>query len=190
MSADYDEHQWLMQAKVGDAEAFSRIVEAYSPRLHGYVARYVLRAEDVLDIVQDSFIDAFQNLHQYNSERPFTPWIYAICKHRMYAYLRAHQRQANAHEQLVHEALIRMAELEEDPQAEAAAQRLQALEQCLQALQGEQRELIEHRYMAGLSMRALADRIGKSVDSLGMRLSRLRANLRRCIETRIGVDQA
>lgn len=179
------EERWLLAARNGDAEAFGWLVERYTPRLHGYVARYVFEAEDVRDIVQESFVDAFKGLAGYDPRRPFLPWLHSICKHRMFRYCRQTQRYRSQHRRLVDEALLAMAEQDDATQSLAAEQRLAALEHCLDGLQTAQRELLRWRYVHGQTVTAIADRLRRSGDSVGMRLSRLRATLRRCIERRL-----
>jgi len=186
MSEDLlDEERWLDRARHGDAEAFGRLVERYTPRLHGYVARYVFEAEDVRDIVQDSFVDAFTGLSGYDPSRPFLPWLHSVCKYRMFKFLRRTRRYRSAGHRLVDDALMAMAEEDSPAQALESERRLAALERCLEELESQQRELLRWRYVHGKTVPAIAARLRRTGDSVGMRLSRLRTVLRRCIEQRL-----
>ena len=72
--------------------------------------------------------------------------------------------------------------------AEDQGTKLAALRSCLAELPAEQRTLLEHRYTAGVDCDALAIRLGRSLESVYMRLSRLRTLLRRCIERRLEAE--
>ncbi len=61
-----------------DQELYSVILERYQSKLMRY-ATHLVHDEDVaLDIVQNSFIKAFVNLHGFDSKKKFSSWIYRI----------------------------------------------------------------------------------------------------------------
>lgn len=185
-----EELLYLERARVGDAEAFGHLVARYTSPLHGYVARYIFDPEDVRDIVQEAFIDAFNGIAGYDPTRPFQPWLYSICKHRMFRFLRQLERRRSGSQRLVDEALVAMAEHDDAQQILEGQRRLAALEACLDQLEDGQRELIHNRYVDGQTVKTIAQHARRSVDSVGMRLSRLRAALRRCIEHRLALEAA
>ncbi len=184
-----DEDLCLERAQAGDAEAFGDIVECYSSRLHGYVARYVFDAQDVLDIVQDSFIDAYKGLADFDRERPFLPWLQVVCKHRMLKFLRHRRRERSQSQCVVDDALLLAVEHEEVTDPIQQQRQLQALRACLELMQSPQRELIVGRHLHGHSIAELAARLKVTLDGMAMRLSRLRGTLRRCIESRLLVGE-
>src|SRR3954447_7722821 len=51
-------------AQAGDVHAFEALVVKYQRRIARHVARYVRRAADVEDVVQDTFIRAYRGLHR------------------------------------------------------------------------------------------------------------------------------
>ena len=56
-----DEKESIRRAQEGDREAFGPLVELYQARLRAYAARYVESGDDVFDIVQDVFLNAFKS---------------------------------------------------------------------------------------------------------------------------------
>lgn len=186
-----DETTLLRRAQAGEAEAFGELVERYSPRLHGYVARYVFNGEDVLDIVQDSFIDAFHGLNSYNPAYAFLPWLHTVCKHRMFKFCRQQRQYRSQTQRVVDEALLAHAAVDDIDDHNHDEIHLCALRACLSDLDPALQQLITWRYVRGETVAGIAARLQVPIDRLGMRLSRLRAALRRCVEARLrGVERS
>ena len=65
-------------AQQGDKRAFEALVVKYQRRIARHVARYVKRAADVEDVVQDTFIRAYRGLASFRGESAFYSWLYRI----------------------------------------------------------------------------------------------------------------
>jgi RNA polymerase sigma-70 factor, ECF subfamily len=65
-------------AQSGDAQAFEALVVKYQRRIARHVARYVRRAVDVEDLVQDTFIRAYRGLSAFRGDSAFYSWLYRI----------------------------------------------------------------------------------------------------------------
>jgi RNA polymerase sigma-70 factor, ECF subfamily len=65
-------------AQSGDARAFEALVVKYQRRIARHVARYVRRASDVEDVVQDTFIRAYRGLASFRGDSAFYSWLYRI----------------------------------------------------------------------------------------------------------------
>jgi RNA polymerase sigma-70 factor (ECF subfamily) len=64
--------------RAGQTEAFGVLVERYQERLFQMIRRLTASAEDSKDILQDTFLRAFQKLDQFQGESSFYTWIYRI----------------------------------------------------------------------------------------------------------------
>jgi len=68
----------VAQARDGDREAFGTLVDRYADQARR-VARAVLQdPDDADDAAQDAFLAALVKLDQYDSARPFGPWLMRI----------------------------------------------------------------------------------------------------------------
>lgn len=67
-------------AQLGDARAFEALVVKYQRRIARHVARYVKRAGDVEDLVQEVFIKAYRGIASFKGESAFYTWMYRIAK--------------------------------------------------------------------------------------------------------------
>ena len=65
-------------AQSGDARAFEALVVKYQRRIARHVARYVRRAVDVEDVVQEVFIRAYRGLASFRFDSAFYTWLYRI----------------------------------------------------------------------------------------------------------------
>lgn len=58
-------------AQAGDERAFQALVVKYQRRIARHVARYVKRANDVEEVVQDAFMRAYRGLASYRGDASF-----------------------------------------------------------------------------------------------------------------------
>lgn len=73
--ADQDLVHGCLRGEVG---AFERIVERYERPLFNAVARFVRDREDARDILQTTFVKAFEKLGSYDGLHEFRSWLYRI----------------------------------------------------------------------------------------------------------------
>ena len=64
----------------------------------------------------------------------------------------------------------------------------EALDNCLQKLDEDQRELVRLRYYTGESLRVVAARSGRSPDAIYKKIQRIREALHRCISNRLAQE--
>ncbi len=62
----------------GDEKAFELLVNQESPRLFRIVFRIVGDEEEAKNILQETFLQAFQRIQTFRRESKFTTWLYAI----------------------------------------------------------------------------------------------------------------
>jgi RNA polymerase sigma-70 factor, ECF subfamily len=77
----------------GDAACFEPLVKEYSPRLFATARRYARRESEVEDIVQETWIKAFQKLDTFRGDAPFEHWLMRLAVRTCYDFLRRHQRR-------------------------------------------------------------------------------------------------
>jgi RNA polymerase sigma-70 factor (ECF subfamily) len=75
-------------AQAGDARAFEALVVKYQRRIARHVARYVKRASDVEDVVQEAFIRAYRGLASFRGESAFYGWLYRIATNSALGFLK------------------------------------------------------------------------------------------------------
>ena len=61
-----------------DQELYAIIIERYQNKLLRYANSIIKNEDKAIDIVQESFINAFINLYSFNTKKKFSSWIYRI----------------------------------------------------------------------------------------------------------------
>jgi RNA polymerase sigma-70 factor (ECF subfamily) len=77
------------RAAVGDREARRELFERFREPAYRVALRITGRAEDALDVVQDSFIRAFERLADFQRDAGFQTWLLRIVSNRSLDLLRA-----------------------------------------------------------------------------------------------------
>jgi RNA polymerase sigma-70 factor (ECF subfamily) len=83
-----DEH-FVRQALGGDVGAFDVLIDRYKHRLFVYIYNMIGHKEDTDDVLMDTFIKAYQNLHRFKGNSAFSTWLYRIAHNRALDFLRA-----------------------------------------------------------------------------------------------------
>ena len=95
-----EDRAWLKQAQAGDVAAFERLVTRYSARVYSLAQRMTGNAQDAQEIVQETFLSAYQNLNKFRGDSAFGSWVHRIGANLALMRLR-HKRVVNdAEEQL------------------------------------------------------------------------------------------
>jgi len=66
------------RAVKGDRSAFNRIVQRHQEPLYRFIRRYVGDADEAYDLLQDTFVSAWQALGRYDPTRPAATWLRRI----------------------------------------------------------------------------------------------------------------
>lgn len=66
------------RARQGCQASFTELVHRYAPRLQAFLRRRTRHGHEVEDLVQDTFIKAYQNLGRYDNSWRFSTWLFTI----------------------------------------------------------------------------------------------------------------
>jgi RNA polymerase sigma-70 factor (ECF subfamily) len=182
MSSDVDEKRWVLAARQGDREAFSRLVARHH---RGVRACLVARMHDVHeaeDLAQEVFVTAFRKFAEFDPRRPLGPWLRSMALN----HLRNHWRKFRARPIGGNAELAAMLD---EQIASTCGQREplmhSALRECLEGMDGPARELLHRRYGEEESVRELADRMQRGYSAVTMQLHRLRELLAACVGEKV-----
>jgi RNA polymerase sigma-70 factor (ECF subfamily) len=73
-----NENQRVQQVLSGNTSAFAYFVETYQDMAITIAHRICGNMQDAGDVVQESYVKAYQNLHTFRSESKFSTWLYRI----------------------------------------------------------------------------------------------------------------
>jgi RNA polymerase sigma-70 factor, ECF subfamily len=78
----------IRQAVGGDVGAYNLLVSRWEKRMYNYLLRITGNREDALDLTQDVFLKAYQNLRKLDDPERFAPWLYRIAHNEAYSMFR------------------------------------------------------------------------------------------------------
>jgi len=73
-----DDRDLIAASLAGDSTSFGELVRRYQDRLFNSVLRVCEGAEDAADVVQETFLHAYQALPSFKGDSQFFTWIYRI----------------------------------------------------------------------------------------------------------------
>jgi len=79
---------YVRRALKGDESAYTALVEKYQRALYYHIRKMVRDEKELDDLVQETFIKAFNALPSYSEEYAFSTWLYRIATNHAIDYLR------------------------------------------------------------------------------------------------------
>lgn len=186
MSASTDLQQLLARVALGDRTAFRRLYDATAPSLFGVALRIVRQRDRAEEVLQDAFVNAWNRAAGYQAalSQPMT-WLTAIVRNRALDELRSGARHSA---ESLDDREGSDASAIEDTQPgplgllEQAADAL-AIRDCLDAIEGSQRQCLALVYYHGFSHSEVAAHVGSPIGSVKVWLRRGLDKLKRCLES-------
>lgn len=68
----------IRKAQAGDSHAFSELVKRYEQTIYGFSFKVCRNKEKAEETLQDTFINVYRKLDQFNGESKFSTWLYSI----------------------------------------------------------------------------------------------------------------
>jgi RNA polymerase sigma-70 factor, ECF subfamily len=186
----------LQEARSGDAATLGQLLEMYRRYLsllaRVQVGQRLQGKVDASDIVQETFLDAHRNFPRFRgtSEAQFVHWLRQILATKLATMLRHYlgtqgrdvRLEREIENSLDHSSVMldRGLEAVQSSPSHQAARREQAviLADALEQLTDDYREVLVLRHLEGLTFPEVAERMGRSVDSVDKLWLRALARLR------------
>jgi len=159
---------------------FELVVTTFERPLVGFLFRFVLDHATTLDLAQETFVKAFQNLSRYDNTRPFSTWLFAIAANLAKDHLRKTARRAGCVSLGTHESADEVSFDQPDRNLETL-ELGNAIDAAIAALPLIYREPLLLRHIAGLSLDETADALGTSAGVVKTRLFRGRQLLQQTL---------
>lgn len=189
MSVRHDDIETVKRLLAGDEQAFRAMVDSYLPKLYRFaLARLDGRSDDAVEAVQETFCKAFEHLDTYRGEASLYGWMCRICLNLIRDTARRRQRapvtlleDATAIEGIL-EALAAPAEDRPDRQL-ARGDLVRLIQATLDQLPGHYGDVLEWKYIDGLSVKEIAERLAVAPKAAESLLTRARGAFRDAVTT-------
>ncbi len=166
-----------------DSEGFAELVTRHHRELLVYAHALTKNSATASDIVQDSFIVAFEKINTFDVTRDFGTWMRGIVRNKWREWTRKNKRYILTDKEI--------GELDSDIaywQGEKASRDsciFDALEQCLQRLPENLKETVLAFYYEGRTGDEAAEHLGVAPAAIRKRLQRSRILLKDCVEKKL-----
>jgi RNA polymerase sigma-70 factor (ECF subfamily) len=181
------ESDLAVQAKRGSWPAFAELVRRHQSAVRGCLAVRLEQPHEAEDLAQEAFVTAYRKLDEFDTERPFGPWVRSIA----FNLLRNHWRKFRVVGVGGNDELEAMVDQTIAARCDGREGReLSALRDCLETLDGPARALMERRYNDEASVREIAKEQGRGYSAVTMHLHRVRELLANCVRAKLGEASA
>jgi RNA polymerase sigma-70 factor (ECF subfamily) len=182
--AGIDDAILVAQAREGDAPSFSELVKRYEGKVFRLAQHVTQNREDAEDVLQETFLKAYEHLDQFRGDSKFYTWIVRIAVNQALMKLRRRKSdKAVSLDETIdtgEDTIVReIAAWDEDPEQRFSREELGGiLDSAVQSLEPLYRSVFVLRDIEDLSTEETAEALDLSVPAVKSRLLRARLQLR------------
>jgi len=184
VASSFDEADLVAKAKSGDAQAFTELLTQYERKIYRLAKHITQNDEDAEDVLQETFLKAYEHLSGFQGNSKFYTWIVRIAVNESLMKLR--KRKGNRFVSLdepietgEEEVKREIAVWEDNPEQRYSRDEMQGiLNEAVDSLKPDFRTVFTLRDIEELSTEDTAEALGISVPAVKSRLLRARLALR------------
>ena len=167
-------------------EEFVSLYVRHEAALFSFVLTMVRHTADSEDVVQRASMTMWRCFNKYTPGTNFRAWAFQIAKNEALNHL----TKINRDRHVFGEKLLEMLAERVEERADDLDARRRALDFCIENLPAEVRGIVEGCYTSGSTIRSFAEQAGETANKIYKRLNRVRAGLQKCVERRLGLEEA
>ena len=158
---EVEDRDLIAKARRGQVDAYNVLVSRWEKRVFNYLLRLVGHREDAMDLAQDVFLKAYQNLRKLDDPAKFAGWLFRIAHNEAFSLLRKNRPEG---------------ELAIEPKTGAETGRMfpmelsLTVESALGRLTADQREAVLLKVYQGFKFEEMAEILSCPVSTVKSRL--------------------
>ena len=173
---------WVRRVLDGDHNAYRNLIRTYQEMAFTIAFAVIKDAQLAEEIVQDAFLKAFQRLRQFKLESSFKSWFYRIVTNEALMCLRKQKRD--------NLLFIELPEVDASNEDEIASDDLEKyIEAAMLQLPSRESLVLRLFYLEQMSLQAVTDATGWSVNNVKVILHRARKRIKLIITELIKKDK-
>jgi RNA polymerase sigma factor (sigma-70 family) len=166
----------LRRLAEGDRDALAPLMERHYQRLYRIALGYVRNADDALDVLQETFVKAFQNADRWDGSAEVGRWLTRIAVNQSIDRYRRERRRRATYEPMEEGDHAAPPTPEPSPERRVAGAEVAGrIDMALRGLPERQRAVFALRHYEEMSLEEIAS-------TLGMRLGTVKSSLHRAIQ--------
>ena len=169
----------IQRILLGEKPLYELIIRRYNPYLYKIGRSYNYHHEDTQDLMQDTFVDAYKNLAQFESRSNFKTWISRIMLNNCFRKKEKSSFKNESAQELKENFVPMFTTTQSDPEKMVLTQELgKLIENALSQIPEVYRMVFSLREINGMSVAETADLLHISEANVKVRLNRSKIMLR------------
>ena len=177
------EQQLVERAKNGDTKAFEELMKRTQTNIYNLGLRLLGNKEDAADLMQETYIKAYENLNRFEGRSSFSTWLYRIATNNALMKLRKEKSKKVSIEELKKfgdkSYKIEISDWSENPSSYfKSAELKELLQKAIDSLPPKYKSVFILHDIEGLPLAEVAQILSLSVPAVKTRVHRSRMYLR------------
>ena len=173
------EQQWIRAAQQGDSAAFEQLLLLYQQKIYHLALRTCGDPHDAEEATQEAFLSAWKNLPSFRGESSFSTWLYRLTVNACNDLFRKNKASAANVALEDEEAALQVPDTAPGPEESLQRKETrQAVQDALQQLSPEHRQVLLLRELQQLSYDEIAAVLDMDLGTVKSRIHRARNQLR------------
>lgn len=144
-------------------QAFTQLLALYKERLYWHIRKIVISHDDADDVLQNTFIKVYRNIHNFKGESKLFSWMYRIATNEAITHINSNAKQKNiTNEELQDQAI---SNLEADVYFESDAIQIK-LQKAIATLPQKQQLVFNMKYFDDLKYSEISEILDTSEGAL------------------------
>lgn len=144
-------------------QAFNKVIATYSEPLYWQIRRMVQGHDDTNDLLQNTFLKAWQNLENFRGDAKLSTWLYKIAINESISFLERERKRQNLSLDDEETHLAQLIEADEHIDGDALAKKLR---EAVATLPEKQRLVFNMKYYDEMKYEDMSEVLGTSVGAL------------------------
>jgi len=183
---EMDDSHIIREVLAGRRDQFQELVNRYADKVYGVAWSRLGDRHLAEEVVQETFIQGFQQLHRLKDTDKFLPWISSIARNKAINFGMRFRNELQRRERWALEHAPADSSQASDADRDPVTK--ETLRETLASLNGSQRECLTLFYLQGKSVEEASKSLGITTGNFKTRLHRARAALRTKLEAMLETE--
>ncbi|MEH6535718.1 MAG: RNA polymerase sigma factor [Psychroserpens sp.] len=162
MNNEQDFIQQLASPKTREL-AFKELLKLYKERLYWHIRHMVKSHDDADDVLQNTFIKVYKNIHNFKGDSKLYSWMYRIATNESITHINKNAKHLNLNNEETHQLMVN--NLKADVYFESDAIQLK-LQQAIATLPQKQQQVFNMKYFQDIKYKDMSDILETSEGAL------------------------
>ncbi len=159
---------------------YIRLLSANQRRIYGFIYAMVPNHSVAEDIMQETTLLMWEHFSKFQEGTNFSAWGISIARNMIRQYFRKKGRKGLVFDSQALENLIGQSDI-----FESEDDKIDALRHCFKKLRGNEKKLLEMRYIQGDSVRKIAENVNRTTSHLYRVIAKIHNLLLKCIKKQL-----